>query len=124
MLHVRDAAALFQAGIHQRAAALRGDVFNAVGANCTIGELGQLVANITGAEVEILDQVADPRSYRVTGDALEETLGLKPGISLEEGIKDLLQQLKDGAFANPADERFYPTKVAKRIHEQMQTSEV
>lgn len=76
--------------------------------NITIGELAKLVARVvdrdkTGSKVEITvdDDIDDTRNYRVSFEKIQETLGFRAKIGMEDGIREMAAALEDGVYENP-----------------------
>ena len=111
-VHCRDAARAFILALEAPATAVAGEVFNLGGdaLNHRISDLGDMVAGIvTGVEVEVRDQVVDPRDYRVSFAKIRRVLGFEPEYSVAHGIREVaaavradpaLQRWQDPAFHN------------------------
>jgi nucleoside-diphosphate-sugar epimerase len=103
IVHVRDTAEAHIRCIEAEPDKVRGEIFNLVYRNYRILELAHRVRKALGeigVEVEVdvnYDQV-DNRSYRTNGEKLTRVLGFTPSVSVEEGVKEIVDVLRSGKY--------------------------
>lgn len=117
MLHVRDAARAYWMLVNAPPADEGSRIFN-VGAteqNYQIADLAHRVAAIfdSGVQVEIPSDDADSRNFRVNCSRIVEQLGFVPEFSIEDGIAELRDYLKQ--VSNATDERYSNVKTLQRL---------
>jgi len=88
-VHIRDMA---RAMIFAAEKDLKG-IFNLANENLTITQVAELIAKMTGVEVEVNKMMGDPRNYRVDSKKLLET-GFTYEWTVEKGVKDMLEKCK------------------------------
>ncbi len=98
-VHVKDTARAFIEVIEADAKKVNGEVFN-VGdnsLNIQIKDVAKAVGRVLGREGDIeIGGVPDHRSYKVKFDKINRVLGYKTQYSLEDGIMDVWNALKEG----------------------------
>lgn len=103
IVHVRDTAEAHIRCIEAEPDKVRGEIFNLVYRNYRILELAHRVRKALsemGITVDVdvnYDQV-DNRSYRTNGDKLTRVLGFTPSVSVEEGVKEIVDVLRSGKY--------------------------
>ena len=101
IVHVRDTAEAHIRCLEAPPEKVRGQIFNLVQKNYRILELAHRVRRALadlGMKVEVdvnYDQV-DNRSYRTSGEKLTRVLGFTPAISVEDGVKEIVEALRKG----------------------------
>lgn len=102
LLHVDDAAAAIALVLEKPSDVVAGEVFN-VGStdqNFTIAEIArQVQQQVVGAELRMED-VSDPRNYRVNFQKIHNALGYRVNWTLEEGIRQVLEAVASGEVAD------------------------
>jgi len=107
-IHVRDVAQALLRALEAPLEAVRNRVFNLVGENLKINDVGRLVADIVpGTDLSFPDRVVDRRNYRVSGRGAEEELGFRPTVSVRDGITEVVGAIQSGDIQNPTDHRYY-----------------
>jgi len=110
-VHVRDVCRAVTSALDAPAESVRGEVFN-VGhdeMNHTKDEIVALVQrHVPGTEVEIKDLTfgGDMRDIRVSFAKIRRVLGFLPTLSVEEGVREVRDALRDGIIREPGDERY------------------
>ena len=108
-VHVRDAAGAFELALTSDAAKVSGEVFN-VGSdlnNVQILNLAFRVRDVVpGTEVVHAPTDPDLRDYNVAFDKVAERLSFRAEKSLDDGIREVLGALREGAV-DPDDRRWY-----------------
>ena len=104
--HVRDAArsilTMIEAVNDGNLSLIQGEAFNVSTQNVTIVELANVMRQETGCEVEIAHNVSDMRDYRVSTNKIE-LAGWEPKMTVRDGIREILAELKNQPQIDPAD---------------------
>jgi nucleoside-diphosphate-sugar epimerase len=122
MVDIRDACRAYIAAIEAPAELVRGEVFNVVYRNFRISELALRVRE-TLREMDVdVDIVADfgytgVRSYRVNGEKIERTLGVKPEVGLGESVRNLVEQIRAAGYTDWDNPRYYNIRWMKVLEE-------
>ena len=118
-VHIKDISDAIIKSIIADPTKVSGEVFNIVGENIKIIQLGELIKkHIPDTKVEVIKEARDLRSYKVSGEKAKEILGFTPKITVEDGIKEILEVLKSGKIQNYKDEVYSNYKKIKSIMEQ------
>jgi nucleoside-diphosphate-sugar epimerase len=110
-LHVKDAAEAFKLAVE--APNLHREVFNvgSDGQNFTVGDIAEKVAeHLPGVELQYLANGSDTRSYRVSFDRIESSLGFRGSQTVDDAIIEVSSLLDTGAIPDYTDEVFYNSK--------------
>lgn len=98
-VNTRDIARAFLTALEAPLGKVGAEIFN-VGDNSqnyTISQLGQIVgACVPGTVVLEKRNNEDPRNYRVRFDKIQKTLGFKAAVSLEDGIREIVEAVQSG----------------------------
>jgi nucleoside-diphosphate-sugar epimerase len=108
-VHVRDAARAFELALTSDASRVGGEVFN-VGSDSGNIQILNLAFRVRDAVpgTEIVHAPTDPdlRDYNVSFEKIERTLGFRVERTIDDGIREVLGALRDGAV-DPDDRRWY-----------------
>ena len=108
-VHINDIAKATRMVLEADPAKVRGQVFN-VGANHNNTQkqtLGEAVArHLPGTEIEFVTRNEDPRSYRVDFTKVHRELGYKPDWSIDDGIVEVRDCLKNRVWSDPSEARY------------------
>lgn len=100
-VHVRDVAQAFLLAAEAPPSRVTGETFN-VGSdqnNYTISEAAVMVAaEIPGTEIDYVEVVEDPRSYRVSFDKIRHVLGFAARYRIEDGVREVRALLETDGF--------------------------
>ena len=99
-VHVADVAELMVECLEAPASMVAGRTFN-VGSdvqNHTIGEVAEMVRQLTPAASVQIEPIDDHRNYRVSFDLLTRTLGFRPTRSLMDGIAEVQGAVTEGVI--------------------------
>jgi nucleoside-diphosphate-sugar epimerase len=111
-VHVRDAARAFELAIASDPKTVAGQVFN-VGSDAGNVQILNLAFRVRDAVpgTEVVHAPTDPdlRDYNVSFDKSHRVLGFRPEKSVEDGIREVLGALREGAV-DPDDRRCYTMK--------------
>jgi nucleoside-diphosphate-sugar epimerase len=103
VVHIRDTAEAHIRCLEAEPDKVRGEIFNLVYKNYRILELAHRVRKALaemGIQVDVdvnYDQV-DNRSYRTSGEKITRVLGFTPSVSVEEGVKEIVDVLSSGQY--------------------------
>ena len=62
---------------------------------------------IPEARIRYVDQLDDPRNYRVNCDLIRQELGFKVTRRVPDGIREVMEVVRLGIVSDPDDQRFY-----------------
>lgn len=108
-IHVRDAARAIQAVVEAPRALVQGNVFNvgATAENYRKADLVELIRPFApDAQIEFVQRNEDPRDYRVTFEKIRATLGFAPGRVVTDGVREIVQLIRDGVVTG-FDQPYY-----------------
>lgn len=112
LVDIHDAARAYIACLEADESKVKGEIFNVTYRNFRISELAlrvQKALREIGHDVD-LDPVYSyhgVRSYRVSGKKLERTLGVKPTITVEDSVKDLVQKIHEYGYTDFSNPKYY-----------------
>ena len=112
LVGVRDAAKAYAACLEAPEDCIRGQVFNLALDNYQIADLALRVQQAL-SEVEVPCEIrADHtprliRSYRVASKKIEDVLGVRAAISVEESVRDMVSDIRSGASSDFDNPRYY-----------------
>lgn len=104
-IHIHDICRAYRMLLGAPAEKIAGQAFNFVAENATVLATAKLVAEETGARLEI-GPATDDRSYTVDGTKAREVLGFRPQRTVREAVRDLKARFDSGmwpdSLTNPA----------------------
>ncbi len=111
LVEVRDVARAYVACLAADEELVRGQVFNVARANMRISELALRVREALrgeGIEAEIVPDYTyrTVRSYRVSCRKIENTLGFRAVVSVEDAVRDMVRRLRSSGFEDLHHPRF------------------
>ncbi len=119
-IHVSDLARAIVKTLKAPAEIVRGQIFN-VGdkkLNMTIGELADRVFAIVSRErkVELIRKPdsSDRRNYMVSFDKIHRVLAFEAAMSIEDGVLEILEEMKKGAYTHYRDAHYSNLEMTKR----------
>jgi hypothetical protein len=59
------------------------------------------------ARIRYVDQLDDPRDYRVNSDLIRRELGFKVTRRVSDGIREVMEVVRLGLVSDPDDQRYY-----------------
>jgi nucleoside-diphosphate-sugar epimerase len=105
-VHTRDIARACVYAIEAQLSKVGCEIFN-VGdhtQNFTLEQLGRIVADCQpGTFVEEIRNNDDARNYRVDFTKIQRVLGFRASVSLEDGIREMVEAVRDGKVADWTD---------------------
>ena len=104
-IHIQDLCDFYRLLLDVGADRISSQVFNVVRENSTVLDSAQLVADVTGARIEVRERT-DMRSYMVDGTKARELLGFVPGRTISRAVVDMKARFDSGYWkdstTNPA----------------------
>jgi nucleoside-diphosphate-sugar epimerase len=122
LVAVRDVARAFIACLEAEEEKIKGQVFNLVYRNFRISELA-LRTKETLAKLGINPQINTDyryrgvRNYRVSGDKINNALGVRPLISVEESVREMVEKIKEHSYTDFDNPRYYNINWMKLLEE-------
>jgi len=117
-LHVQDAANFFLLCLDVPTNIVRGEIFN-VGSNnlnYRISDLATLIKRyLPETKLIYVLRNKDQKSYKICSDKIEKSLGYKARLSIEYGIKEIVNTIETGALGDLANTKYYNVKIFKQI---------
>ncbi|HSY23175.1 MAG TPA: SDR family oxidoreductase [Polyangiaceae bacterium] len=111
-VHVADVARAFELALNSPASKVAGQVFN-VGSDANNVQILNLAFRVRDAVpgTEVVHAPTDPdlRDYNVAFDKIHRVLDFRAAYSLDDGIREVLGALRDGAV-DPDERRWYTLK--------------
>jgi len=112
LVDVRDGARAYIACLQAPAEHVRAQIFNVVYANIRISELALRIREVfraMGTAIDIRSNYGykGVRSYRVSGRKLAQTLQVRPVITIEESVQDMVARISKVAGGDLSDPRYY-----------------
>jgi nucleoside-diphosphate-sugar epimerase len=103
VIHVKDTAEAHIRCLEAEPEKVRGEIFNLVYKNYRILELAHRVRKALAemglnVDVDVNYDEVDHRSYRTYGEKITEALGFTPSVSVEEGVKEIVDVLRSGKY--------------------------
>lgn len=101
--HLRDFARLLEMVIHADNKSVYFEVFNAGGDinNYTKKMIvDEILKNLPDAKVRYGKHGSDPRNYKVSFNKVKNELGFEPHFTIEHGVKELVNALRIGVYAD------------------------
>ncbi len=109
-LHVSDAAKAIQLVLESPIEKINREIFN-VGStieNYQMKEISEIIKTcIPDVIINHIKEIKDKRSYRVSFDKIERTLGFNTSMTVRDGILEIKEAIESGKIANPDDPKYY-----------------
>lgn len=105
--HVYDICRAIETTLDASVSKIAGEIFNVGSKNYQKQEIiAHIKKYIPGCKEEIISTMIDQRNYSVSFEKIKRILGFKAQISLDHGIKEMLNFLEIGIFKDPMDYRY------------------
>jgi nucleoside-diphosphate-sugar epimerase len=104
LVHVRDVARAFMALLAAPTEKVNGQIFNVGYTNAQVLGIAYLVRETLPfrIEIEVAPDDSDKRNYNVSFEKLSREIGYTPGVSIEDGIRQIYDAMKSGrVWARP-----------------------
>ncbi|HLO16368.1 MAG TPA: NAD-dependent epimerase/dehydratase family protein [Anaerolineales bacterium] len=111
-VHVKDVTNAIQMTLQAPIEAIQDQIFNIVGSNHRINEIGQMVADqIPETKINLADRVVDKRNYRVSNQRIQEQLGFRPEFHVADGIREISNAFQSGIVADYRNPQYHNLNV-------------
>jgi len=123
-LHVKDYCQTIIALINAEEEKIKNQIFNVGYQNLSIKEISLIVKKVVEENfleknnIEIVTTHSDDnRSYHINSDKIKEVLNFSPKLTIEDAVKDLCDQFKNGKILNSFDnDNYFNVKKLKKIN--------
>ena len=107
-VHIEDITDLYLGMLSIPSEKVSGDVFNYGKENFSLNRIAEMVREEVGEHVKIKinPKTADSRSYHISSEKIEKTLGVFPQRTVRNAISDLKNAFERGLIPNPSDSRY------------------
>lgn len=107
-INIKDMTDLYVSLIDMDKEKINNKIFNAGYENHTVNQLGNLVKEIYGDDVEIVKEATDDnRSYHISCEKIKEELGFVPKYSIEDAALQLKEAFEDGRLKDTFENKAY-----------------
>lgn len=117
-IHVRDVVGGFVAGMEAPVEVVDRQVYN-LGSekeNYRISEMGNLVKDVLpDTIVKTVDAEVDRRDYRVNFDKIENALNWQAGVSVPDGIQEIIKAYNQKKFGHYSEKRYSNLKILQEV---------
>jgi len=125
LVDVRDAARAYIAVLRADESIVNGEIFNVSFQNMRISELALRVREALrdmGVDIEIRSDYGyrGVRSYRVSAQKLQRTLNFRPKVSIEESVKNMVQQIRRYGYDDFDNPKYYNIRWMRLLEEAAQ----
>ena len=122
LVDVHDVARAYIACLRAGEDKVGGQIFNLSYRNFRISELALRVRETlkeagVRCEIEVDYAYKGVRSYRVSSEKLERVLGIRPIVSVEESVKDMVDKIQRYRFTDFDNPRYYNIRWTKTLEE-------
>ena len=122
LVDVRDAARAYIAALEADEDLVRGEIFNVSYQNIRVSELALRVREAlrgVGVNVDIRPDYAyrGVRSYRVSAHKIERVLGVRPKVTIEESVADMVKKIPAYGYTDFDNPRYYNIRWMKLLEE-------
>ena len=122
LVNIRDVARAYIACLEAEASIVRGEIFNVCFQNVRISELALRVREAlrsAGIQVDIRTDYSyqGVRSYRVSAEKIERHLGVRPEVTFEESVADMVVQIKRCGYTDFENPRYYNIRWMRLMEE-------
>ena len=122
-LHIQDYADLCKELLEAPDDKIANEIFNCGYENMSIMEIAKTVKKVVAEEFPDKDEISievtpsdDLRSYHINSDKITEFIGFKPQFSVEDAIRDLCREFRQGKLPNClSDDKYFNVKTMKKI---------
>jgi len=109
LVYIGDVCQAYEIALH-RAPRLSGEVFHLAYGNYTIAEIASIVSKVSGSPVVQVGESSDRRSYCADTSKASNLL-YTPVVSVEDGAREVLQNLREGRIKDPESVTLYNSKL-------------
>jgi len=129
LVDVRDVARAYIAALEAPEEKVHAQIFNLSSGNFRISELALRVREVLRAlsiEVDIRPDYGykGVRNYRVTSDKIERVLGVRPRVSVEESVENMVTQIRAHGMTDFDNPKYYNIRWMRFLEEAQRVIEV
>ncbi len=107
-IHINDMTDLYVLLLGLPKAKIAGKIYNAGYENSTVLELGRIVQNVVGDEVELISSKTDDnRSYHISSEKIKSELNFQAKNTIKDAVSDLVSAFNNNLLANPLENELY-----------------
>ncbi len=107
-IHINDMTDLYVLLLGLPKAKIAGKIYNAGYENSTVLELGKIVQNVVGDEVELISSKTDDnRSYHISSEKIKSELNFQAKNTIKDAVSDLVSAFNNNLLANPLENELY-----------------
>jgi len=122
VVDVRDAARAYIACLEAKEDLVRGEVFNVSFQNVRISELALRIREVLrsqGVPIEIRPDYGykGVRSYRVSAQKIERVLGVRPKVTIEESVADMVKKITAYGYTDFDNPKYYNIRWMRMLEE-------
>jgi dTDP-4-amino-4,6-dideoxygalactose transaminase/nucleoside-diphosphate-sugar epimerase len=118
LVHVQDLVKAYLLCLGPQGEALGGQAFNVIGSNIQMHELGLAIQRcVDHADLEVVQDTPDLRSYRVSGARFADATGFSPDWSLEQGIEEIRDAVRSGVYGDGTNSLYHTVLRLKEVIE-------
>ena len=107
-IHINDMTELYVSLLNCNDKIINRNIFNAGYENNSVSELGNIVKNKVGDDVQIIKtETNDNRSYHISSEKIKKDLNFSPKHTIDDAVQDLLKAFKNKLLNDPLNNEFY-----------------
>lgn len=116
-IHIEDMTDLYCYAMTLPDEKIDGGIYNAGYENHKVMELGRMVQQAVGEDVDlVVEPTDDNRSYHVSSAKVQEELGFEPSHTIEQAVQGLAEAMQDGRLPDSMnDERYFNIKTMQSV---------
>ncbi len=129
LVDIRDVARAYIACLEADEDKVRGQIFNVSFQNIRISELALRMREALrplGVQVDIQPDYGykGVRSYRISGQKIERVLGVRPTVTIEESVKDMVEKIRLHGYTDFDNPRYYNIRWMRLLEEAQRVIQV
>lgn len=116
-IHIQDITDYFTELLTVPSHLIAGEVFNAGGQNISIMEIAEIIREVIGKNIEIetAPPREDERSYHVSSEKIEKTLGFQSKRTIGDAVSDIVNAYQRGFWTDPLKPIYNNVKRMKEL---------
>lgn len=129
LVDVRDVARAYMAALETPEQKVRGQIFNVSFQNFRISELALRVREAlrgVGVQVDIRPDYGykGVRNYRVSAQKIERTLSVRPKVTVEESVMDMVEKVREYGYTDFDNPKYYNIRWMRLLEEAQRVIEI
>ncbi len=107
-IHINDMTELYVSLLNCNDKIINRNIFNVGYENNSVSELGNIVKNKVGDDVQIIKtETNDNRSYHISSEKIKRDLNFSPKHTIDNAVQDLLNAFKNKLLNDPLNNEYY-----------------